>query len=306
MGRFLARDTWSGNYKDPITFNLWVYANADPINFIDPTGHSVKSDVECAEGYVSSYTTGPGNVIRDEMNTYVAAGIATQCWRKGSWTAEIKKKMGKYDEYAGKGASQITDKQASEPYGKRIPDPDDPNNEQAQRGYGLRCYINLKTGCTECLSFNEVEKLTDTEKKKAEFEKNYRLEDPGDQTQPIWVVEYMRRRIQVVLDRCNENLPCDEKDRFIIAALAQNGSGFTVIHMIYIKNNYVEDNHILWGRFFKKYPFDDTTLQLRRFYVRAKLLHEHGYWLPSDILNNKQIIALKNLQYKKADEYNEN
>jgi RHS repeat-associated protein len=39
LGRFTSRDTWEGNTKEPISFNLWLYADANPINFIDPTGH---------------------------------------------------------------------------------------------------------------------------------------------------------------------------------------------------------------------------------------------------------------------------
>ena len=37
-GRFISRDTWSGDNQNPITLNRWVYANANPLSFVDPTG----------------------------------------------------------------------------------------------------------------------------------------------------------------------------------------------------------------------------------------------------------------------------
>ncbi|MBV7299148.1 putative Ig domain-containing protein [Enterovibrio paralichthyis] len=38
-GRFTQQDTWLGNNQEPITLNKYLYGNASPANFIDPTGH---------------------------------------------------------------------------------------------------------------------------------------------------------------------------------------------------------------------------------------------------------------------------
>ncbi|NJL55787.1 RHS repeat-associated core domain-containing protein [bacterium] len=38
LGRFTRRDTWEGNHSNPITLNKHIYANADPANFVDPSG----------------------------------------------------------------------------------------------------------------------------------------------------------------------------------------------------------------------------------------------------------------------------
>jgi len=38
MGRFLTRDTWGGDDKQPISYNKEVYANANPVNLKDPSG----------------------------------------------------------------------------------------------------------------------------------------------------------------------------------------------------------------------------------------------------------------------------
>ena len=40
MGRFLTGDIWKGNANQPISYNKWVYANANPVRFTDPTGRN--------------------------------------------------------------------------------------------------------------------------------------------------------------------------------------------------------------------------------------------------------------------------
>jgi RHS repeat-associated protein len=38
-GRFQSRDTWGGDANQPITYNRWLYTNANPIIYTDPSGH---------------------------------------------------------------------------------------------------------------------------------------------------------------------------------------------------------------------------------------------------------------------------
>jgi RHS repeat-associated protein len=56
-GRFLSRDTWSGDYKNPITLGKWVYANSNPIIYTDPTGYFaiVKYNRQVAVEYAMRY-----------------------------------------------------------------------------------------------------------------------------------------------------------------------------------------------------------------------------------------------------------
>jgi len=37
-GRFISRDTWVGDAKNPITYDKWVYASANPVYYMDPSG----------------------------------------------------------------------------------------------------------------------------------------------------------------------------------------------------------------------------------------------------------------------------
>ena len=37
-GRFISRDTYAGNAQSPMSFNAWLYAHANAINLIDPSG----------------------------------------------------------------------------------------------------------------------------------------------------------------------------------------------------------------------------------------------------------------------------
>ena len=37
-GRFISRDTWSGDYKRPLSLNRWGYVEGNPVNLVNPTG----------------------------------------------------------------------------------------------------------------------------------------------------------------------------------------------------------------------------------------------------------------------------
>jgi RHS repeat-associated protein len=38
VGRFVSRDAWGGDFDSPISLNRWVYANASPVIYSDPSG----------------------------------------------------------------------------------------------------------------------------------------------------------------------------------------------------------------------------------------------------------------------------
>ena len=41
--RFIQQDSYSGDILDPLSLNLYTYAQNNPISYYDPTGHSIKS-----------------------------------------------------------------------------------------------------------------------------------------------------------------------------------------------------------------------------------------------------------------------
>ncbi|MEJ2742644.1 MAG: RHS repeat-associated core domain-containing protein [Gammaproteobacteria bacterium] len=64
-GRFTQQDTWMGVDSDPITLNKYVYANADPVNWTDPTGNfSIGSAMSAIGNFARLATTATINVGR--------------------------------------------------------------------------------------------------------------------------------------------------------------------------------------------------------------------------------------------------
>jgi RHS repeat-associated protein len=45
-GRFISRDTWEGNYNQPLSLNRWNYVEGNPVNYSDPNGKSPRPDAE--------------------------------------------------------------------------------------------------------------------------------------------------------------------------------------------------------------------------------------------------------------------
>ncbi len=41
----MTRDSWEGNEYQPITYNKWLYSNANPILYTDPSGHLACKDI---------------------------------------------------------------------------------------------------------------------------------------------------------------------------------------------------------------------------------------------------------------------
>ena len=259
-GRFTTKDSWQGDYNKPLSLNLWNYVEANPINYVDPTGHYRSSCNTAAKRIATAESAVPISST-DPLNTYTAAGIAVQCFGGDvTWPwRDIN--------YSGLGIAQITQKEAATAYGEPIKwivngvVQKDENGRPIIRGYGL---------CTG--------------------DYDYRPKDKD------WSAEYMRRRIQIVVDKCKF---CTERDIFIVAALAQNGPGFTIANIDEIKNDpdYLSNNQIQWKVWYAGRSRDSETeyrKQWRLFYKFAKKLNEDGYYLPPNILNDEIVIWLKN------------
>ena len=50
--RFIQQDSYSGDILDPLSLNLYTYAQNNPISYYDPTGHSIKSLLKKAKDTV--------------------------------------------------------------------------------------------------------------------------------------------------------------------------------------------------------------------------------------------------------------
>jgi len=53
-GRFTQMDTWMGNNQDPVTLHKYLYANADPVTYTDPTGNFSMGSMMSAIGTMGS------------------------------------------------------------------------------------------------------------------------------------------------------------------------------------------------------------------------------------------------------------
>jgi RHS repeat-associated protein len=58
IGQFTSQDTWSGDYQNPITLVKWLYANANPVMYTDPTGNDpwwCGNNMECYAQWIANY-----------------------------------------------------------------------------------------------------------------------------------------------------------------------------------------------------------------------------------------------------------
>ena len=111
-----------------------------------------------------------------------------------------------------------------------------------------------------------------------------------------WAASAMRSRIKQVVDEC-KNRFCTDRDKYIVAALAQNGPGFTIANMKDVKS-YVVNDQIKWKEWYAYEVVGTNSEEEYRkhwklFYKYAKGLNVEGYPLPSNILNDEIVLWLK-------------
>ncbi len=280
--RFMSRDTWAGDYNSPLSLNRWMYVEGNPVNYVDPSGNRPYPPQHCVwdPGQNVPYVETFAKISKsDWLNTYAMAGVAVQCWAESyDWKVN--------DDYDGQGPGKITNKEKETPYGERIPNPKRPNKENEHRGYGILCYTITKfdkklmkyVPCTICKTEEEMDALYGAG--------NYKQENPHDQTEKSWAIEYMRRRIKLATDACIA-AGCSSTDIYIVAALAQNGPGFTKFNLIQdgltAKANRINEGGITikWFEWFRNGSCVDTSQQLNRFEKATDKLKT--WYMPRDI-----------------------
>ncbi|WP_189525243.1 putative Ig domain-containing protein [Nostoc sp. 'Peltigera membranacea cyanobiont' 232] len=59
LGRFISKDAFAGHLASPISENAYVYANANPVNFTDPSGYESLGELSAAEAINSILSSIP-------------------------------------------------------------------------------------------------------------------------------------------------------------------------------------------------------------------------------------------------------
>lgn len=94
IGRFTQQDTWMGNNHDPVTLHKYLYANADPVTYTDPSGYFSMAEHAVAMNVAGVLTnlqtqggldllgagfgaTGQAGAQETVQNTQLALGIAS-------------------------------------------------------------------------------------------------------------------------------------------------------------------------------------------------------------------------------------
>ncbi len=57
VGRFTQQDTWMGNNSDPVTLHKYLYGNADPVQFTDPSGMFGLSEASAVSNIIGTLTS---------------------------------------------------------------------------------------------------------------------------------------------------------------------------------------------------------------------------------------------------------
>ena len=85
-GRFLTRDTWVGEYNRPLSLNKWMYTEGNPVNYVDPSGHSLTSETYASELSSNAVASSSSNSIfmiynSYSCNNYALSGPPCYEWR---------------------------------------------------------------------------------------------------------------------------------------------------------------------------------------------------------------------------------
>ncbi|WP_375492777.1 RHS repeat-associated core domain-containing protein [uncultured Nostoc sp.] len=59
LGRFISKDAFAGHLASPISENPYVYANANPVNFTDPSGYESLGELSAAEAIIGILSSIP-------------------------------------------------------------------------------------------------------------------------------------------------------------------------------------------------------------------------------------------------------
>ena len=75
-GRFLSRDTWAYDFRNPIELNRYSYTSNNPSNFIDPSGHQALGESSWIHRAVGKIGQGAKYLYRHYMKSKFTQGFA--------------------------------------------------------------------------------------------------------------------------------------------------------------------------------------------------------------------------------------
>ena len=278
MGRFMSRDTWGGNVNSPLSYNKWIYTEVNPINRTDPSGlmpsgprTSCSYDrLDLNAEYVEEQVH---NLSKSYwLDTYTAAGLAVQCWATvldGTPDYPMWRPNGVNDSW---GPAQISYTQAETPMGGPLSD-------------DLRCYV-YKTIFDRSFIRSDIGCLCGSIPTQIQY--YFKLEPTLDPLKWDDAATLMQRRIVHALNTCND---CRETDKYIMAAMAQNGPGFTgMADKPSIPNNKREiprlatptkDRIYDWEYYYNHAQYKNTGEQLSRFTSAISGFKVRNWTLPN-------------------------
>ncbi len=69
IGEFTTMDDWEGDMSNPITLNKYLYANANPVNMVDPSGHDGLLDLMMTVSLISVLAASDAVAVRGAIDS---------------------------------------------------------------------------------------------------------------------------------------------------------------------------------------------------------------------------------------------
>jgi len=94
-GRFMSRDTWTGDEGMPMSYNVWLYGYGNPVRYTDPSGWIAINEDKTAKNLVNYlYVNYSVNITIDwgyvfNIMPHPAPGDhgPASCWNEGLWSS---------------------------------------------------------------------------------------------------------------------------------------------------------------------------------------------------------------------------